>query len=115
MELHMEYYLVISTIMLFAGSYGFITRRNLLAVLISIELILNSVDINFAVFNRYLFPEQMEGFFFTLFAIGVSACETAVAIAIIINIYRNIRNIQVKNLNELKEEEQRNGQLKIEN
>ena len=114
MELHMEYYLVISTIMLFAGIYGFITRRNLLAVLISIELILNSVDINFAVFNRYLFPEQMEGFFFTLFAIGVSACETAVAIAIIINIYRNIRNIQVKNLNELKEEEQRNGQLKIE-
>ena len=110
----MEYYLVISTIMLFAGIYGFITRRNLLAVLISIELILNSVDINFAVFNRYLFPEQMEGFFFTLFAIGVSACETAVAIAIIINIYRNIRNIQVKNLNELKEEEQRNGQLKIE-
>ena len=115
MELHMEYYLVISTIMLFAGICGFITRRNLLAVLISIELILNSVDINFAVFNRYLFPEQMEGFFFTLFAIGVSACETAVAIAIIINIYRNIRNIQVKNLNELKEEEQRNGQLKIEN
>ena len=102
MELHMEYYLVISTIMLFAGIYGFITRRNLLAVLISIELILNSVDINFAVFNRYLFPEQLEGFFFTLFAIGVSACETAVAI--IINIYRNIRNIQVKNLNELKEE-----------
>ena len=115
MELHMEYYLVISTIMLFAGIYGFITRRNLLAVLISIELILNSVDINFAVFNRYLFPEQLEGFFFTLFAIGVSAFETAVAIAIIINIYRNIRNIQVKNLNELKEEEQRNGQLKIEN
>ena len=104
MELHMEYYLVISTIMFFAGIYGFITRRNLLAVLISIELILNSVDINFAVFNRYLFPEQLEGFFFTLFAIGVSACETAVAIAIIINIYRNIRNIQVKNLNELKEE-----------
>ena len=85
-----------------AGIYGFITRRNLLAVLISIELILNSVDINFAVFNRYLFPEQMEGFFFTLFAIGVSACETAVAIAIIINIYRNIRNIQVKNLSEMK-------------
>ena len=107
MELHMEYYLVISRIMLLAGIYGFITRRNLLAVLISIELILNSVDINFAVFNRYLFPEQLEGFFFTLFAIGVSACETAVAIAIIINIYRNIRNIQVKNLNELKESDEK--------
>ena len=78
------------------------TRRNLLAMLISVELILNSVDINFAVFNRYLFPNELEGVFFALFAIGVSAAETAVAIAIIINIYRNIRNIQVKNLNEMK-------------
>ncbi|MDR1414971.1 MAG: NADH-quinone oxidoreductase subunit NuoK [Odoribacteraceae bacterium] len=102
-ELHLEYYLVVSIIMFFAGIYGFITRRNLLAILISIELILNSVDINFALFNRFLFPGQLEGFFFTLFAIGVSACETAVAIAIIINIYRNIRNIQVKNLEQLKD------------
>jgi NADH-quinone oxidoreductase subunit K len=103
MEIPMEYYLVISTIMFFAGVFGFILRRNLLAILISIELILNSVDINFVVFNRFLFPEQLEGFFFTLFAIGISACETAVAIAIIINIYRNIQNIQVTNLNEMKE------------
>ena len=87
---HMEYYLVVSTFMMFAGIYGFFTRRNLLAMLISVELILN------------LFPEELEGFFFALFAIGVSAAETAVAIAIIINIYRNVRNIQVKNLNEMK-------------
>ena len=99
---HMEYYLVVSPFMMFAGIYGFFTRRNLLAMLISVELILNSVDINFAVFNRYLFPNELEGVFFALFAIGVSAAETAVAIAIIINIYRNIRNIQVKNLNEMK-------------
>ena len=59
---HMEYYLVVSTFMMFAGIYGFFTRRNLLAMLISVELILNSVDINFAVFNRYLFPEELEGF-----------------------------------------------------
>lgn len=98
---HMEYYLVVSTFMMFAGIYGFFTRRNLLAMLISVELILNSVDINFAVFNRYLFPEELKAFF-ALFAIGVSAAETAVAIAIIINIYRNVRNIQVKNLNEMK-------------
>jgi NADH-quinone oxidoreductase subunit K len=99
----MEYYLVISTIMFFAGIYGFIARRNLLAILISIELILNAVDINFAVFNRYLFPGQLEGFFFTLFTIAISACETAVAIAIIINIYRNLKNLEVKNLNQLKD------------
>jgi NADH-quinone oxidoreductase subunit K len=98
----MEYYLIVSAIMMFVGIYGFFTRRNLLAILISVELVLNSVDINFAVFNRFLFPGQLEGFFFTLFAIGLSAAETAVAIAIIINIYRNLRNIQVKNMNELK-------------
>ena len=102
MEIHVVHYLVVSTVMLFCGVYGFFTRKNLLAILISVELILNSVDINFAVFNRFLFPGQLEGFFFSLFAIGISAAETAVAIAIIINIYRNIRNIQVKNMNELK-------------
>jgi NADH-quinone oxidoreductase subunit K len=103
MEIKMEYYLVISAIMFFAGIYGFIARRNLLAILISIELILNAVDINFAVFNRYLFPGQLEGFFFTLFTIAISACETAVGIAIIINIYRNLKNLEVQNLNQLKD------------
>ncbi|MCQ4762091.1 NADH-quinone oxidoreductase subunit K, partial [Alistipes onderdonkii] len=58
--IHMEYYLVLSTIMMFVGIYGFVTRRNLLAMLISVELILNSVDINFVVFNRFLFPEERE-------------------------------------------------------
>ena len=102
MEIRMEYYLVLSTIMMFAGIYGFFTRRNLLAMLISVELFLNSADINFAVFNRFLFPGELEGFFFAMFAIGISAAETAVAIAIIINVYRNIRNIQVRHPKELK-------------
>lgn len=100
----MEWYLVLSTIMMFVGIFGFLIRRNLLAMLISIELILNSVDINFAVFNRFLFPGELEGVFFTIFAIGVSAAETAVAIAIIINIYRNMKNIQVRNLDKIKED-----------
>ena len=100
--IHMEYYLVLSTIMMFVGIYGFVTRRNLLAMLISVELILNSVEINFSVFNRYLYPEHMEGLFFSLFGIAISAAETAVAIAIIINIYRNLRNIGVKSLREMK-------------
>ena len=56
----MEYYLVVSTIMMFVGIYGFVTRRNLLAMLISVELILNSVDINFVVFNRFLFLGRAE-------------------------------------------------------
>ena len=102
MEIPMIAYLMVSTIMFFAGVYGFITRRNMLAILISLELMLNSVDINFVVFNRYLFPQQLEGFFFTFFAVGLAAAETAIAIAIIINIYRNIRNIQVGNLDKMK-------------
>ncbi|MDR1335215.1 MAG: NADH-quinone oxidoreductase subunit NuoK [Tannerella sp.] len=100
--IHLEYYLIVSTVMMFVGIYGFFTRRNLLAVLISVELILNAVDINFAVFNRFLFPGQLEGFFFTLFAIGISAVETAVAIAIIINIYRNLRSIQINKMDKMK-------------
>ena len=102
MEIPMIGYLMVSTVMFFAGVYGFVTRKNMLAILISLELMLNSVDINFVVFNRYLFPQQLEGFFFTLFAVGIAAAETAIAIAIIINIYRNIRNIQVGNLDKMK-------------
>ena len=99
---HLEFYLIVSTIMLFAGVYGFFTRRNTLHMLISIELILNATDINFAVFNRSLFPGMLEGYFFALFAIAIAAAETAIAIAIMINIYRNIRSIQVNRLEELK-------------
>ena len=98
----MEYYLIVSTIMFFAGIYGFFTRRNTLAILISIELILNATDINFAVFNRFLFPGALEGYFFSPFSIAISAAETAIAIAIMMNIYRNIRSIQVKHLDEMK-------------
>ena len=100
--IHMEYDLVVSTIMMFAGIYGFFTRRNTLAILISVELMLNATDINFAVFNRFLLPGGMEGYFFALFSIAISAAETAIAIAIMINIYRNLRSIQVRNLDELK-------------
>jgi NADH-quinone oxidoreductase subunit K len=98
----MEYYLVVSTLMFFIGIYGFITRKNMIAILISLELKLNSVEINFAVFNRYLFPEQLEGMFFTLFGIAIAAAETAVALAIIINAYRAIGNIEIRNLSKLK-------------
>ena len=84
------------------GVYGFITRRNMIAMLVSLELMLNAVDVNFVVFNRFLFPEQMEGMFFTLFAIAIAAAETALAIAIIINIYRAVHNVDVTSVNEMK-------------
>ena len=97
-----ECFFVLSALLFFIGVFGFITRRNLLAMLISTELILNAVDINFAAFNRILYPGELEGFFFTLFAIGVAAAETAVAVAIIINVYRNFHSDSVNSIEELK-------------
>lgn len=88
--------------MLFIGIYGFMTRRNTLAILISIELMLNAADINFVAFNRLFFPTGQEGYFFTLFSVAISAAETAVAIAVMINIYRNLKNNFVENLDKLK-------------
>ncbi len=96
-------FLIVSLIMFFAGIYGFFTRKNLILMLISIELILNAVDLNFAVFNRYLFPGEMEGLFYALFVIAIAACETAVAIAIIINVYRKFGNAEVDNIKQMKE------------
>ncbi|WP_308245569.1 NADH-quinone oxidoreductase subunit NuoK [uncultured Prevotella sp.] len=97
-----EYYFVLSALLFFIGVFGFITRRNLIAMLVSIELVLNAVDLNFAAFNRLLFPGEFEGFFMTLFSIGVSAAESAVAIAIIINVYRNFHSDQVNSIENMK-------------
>ena len=97
-----ECYFVLSALLFFIGVYGFVTRRNLIAMLISIELVLNAVDINFAAFNRLLFPGEREGFFMTLFSIGVSAAESAVAIAIIINVFRNFKSDSVDAISNMK-------------
>ncbi len=102
MEFTVIYYLIPALIMFCCGVYGFITRKNMIAMLISLELMLNAVDINFVVFNRYLYPEAMEGMFFTLFAIAIAAAETALAIAIIINIFRSNKTVDVRTLNEMK-------------
>lgn len=97
-----ECYFVLSALLFFIGVFGFITRRNLIAMLVSIELVLNAVDLNFAAFNRLLFPGEFEGFFMTLFSIGVSAAESAVAIAIIINVYRKFHSDQVNSIENMK-------------
>ena len=102
MQLTMLYCLIPSLIMFGCGVYGFITRKNLIAILISLELMLNSVDINFVVFNRFLFPGQMEGMFFALFAIAIAAAETALAIAIVINIFRAVKNVDIQGLTKMK-------------
>ncbi|MCZ2460213.1 MAG: NADH-quinone oxidoreductase subunit NuoK [Chitinophagales bacterium] len=94
--------LFLSTALFFIGTYGMFTRRNLITMLMAIELILNSVNINFIVFNKYLWPGKLDGVFFTIFIITIAAAEAAVAIAIIINLYRSHRSIDVEDATELK-------------
>ncbi len=98
----LSYFLVVSTLMFFIGIYGFLTRKNLITILMSVELILNSVNINFVAFNRYLFPNELQGHFFSLFIIAVAAAEAAVAIAIIISVYRRYTNIDVERVDTMK-------------
>jgi len=101
-EVPLTHILFVSTALFFIGAYGLFTRRNLITMLMSVELILNSVNINFVAFNKYLYPDKLEGVFFTLFIIAIAAAEAAVAIAIIINLYRNIHSIDVEDTNEMK-------------
>jgi NADH-quinone oxidoreductase subunit K len=102
MTIPVECYFVLSALLFFIGVFGFVTRRNLIAMLISVELVLNAVDINFAAINRLLYPNGMEGMFMTIFVIGVAAAESAVAIAIIINVYRHFRSDNVDSITNLK-------------
>jgi NADH-quinone oxidoreductase subunit K len=94
--------LTVSTLMFFIGVYGFLTRKNMISMLISVEIMLNAVNINFVAVNRYLHPQALEGHFFTLFIIAIAAAEAAVAIAIFINLYRNIHSIDVDDVTEMK-------------
>ena len=98
----LSHILFVSTALFFIGMYGLFTRRNLITMLMSVELILNSVNINFVAFNKYLYPDKMDGIFFVIFIITIAAAEAAVAIAIIINLYRSHQSIDVEDAAELK-------------
>ena len=94
--------LFVSTALFFIGVYGFFTRRNLITILMSVELILNSVCLNFIAFNKYVWPGKMDGVFFTLFIIAIAAAEAALAIAIIINLHKSHNTIDVTAAEEMK-------------
>jgi len=88
--------LSLSSILFFIGVYGFVTRRNLISILISVELILNASVINFVVINKYVYPDMLQGVYVSIFIIAVAAAETALAVSIIINLYRQINSVEVK-------------------
>ena len=92
-------FLLLSAILFSIGVYGVIVRRNGVLVLMSIELILNAVNINFVAFSTYW---GADGQVFALFAIAIAAAEVGVGLAIVLLIYRNRRSIDVDELDELK-------------
>ena len=94
--------LTVTSILFFIGIYGFITRKNLISVLISVELILNASAINFVVINKYLYPDMLQGVLFSIFIIAVAAAETALAVSIILNLYRQISSVEVKDIETMK-------------
>lgn len=101
-DIPLTHILFVSTALFFIGMYGLFTRRNMITMLMSIELILNSVNINFIAFNKYLFPEKLDGVFFSIFIVTIAAAEAAVAIAVIINLYRSHNSIDVEDAGEMK-------------
>ncbi|MGI9546109.1 MAG: NADH-quinone oxidoreductase subunit NuoK [Flavobacteriaceae bacterium] len=94
--------LTVTSILFFIGIYGFITRKNLISILISVELLMNASVVNFVVINKYLFPDVLQGAVFSIFIIAVAAAETALAVGIIINLYRQISSVEVKEIETLK-------------
>jgi NAD(P)H-quinone oxidoreductase subunit 4L len=98
----LQHVLIFSAALFFIGMFGMFTRRNLITLLMSVELMLNSVNINLAAFNKYLYPQQTGGLFLALFIIIIAAAEAAIAIAIIINLYRSHHSIDVDDATEMK-------------
>ena len=99
---YLQSYLIISSILFSLGIYAVISRRNAVAILMGIELILNSANINFIAFNRFNSLEYLEGHVFSIFVIVLAAAEAAVALAIIINLFKNIGTVNVDQAKELK-------------
>lgn len=98
----LQHILIFSAALFFIGMFGMFTRKNLITLLMSIELMLNSVNINLVAFNKYLFPEQTGGIFLALFTIIIAAAEAAIAIAIFIYLYRTHQSIHVDDASDMK-------------
>ena len=96
------HYLVLGAVLFGIGMYGLLTRRNAVGVLMSIELMFNSANINFVAFSRFITPNDFTGQIFSIFVITIAAAEAAVGLAILLLIYRNYKGIEVDNINIMK-------------
>ena len=100
MTVPLSYYLMLSGIVFLTGVIGVLLRRNIIIILLSVELMLNATNINFVAFSQYF--HDVAGQVFVFFALTVAAAEVAVGLAIIIAIYRQRRTIQVDQLDLMK-------------
>ena len=91
----MENYLVLSGILFSLGVYGVLARRNAVLVLMSVELMLNAVSLNFVAFSAYLDPDKVTGQIIAIFVITVAAAEVGLALAIILRLFRNRSTVNV--------------------
>ena len=102
MTIGLEHYLILATLLFSIGLYGALTKRNAIVILMSIELMLNAVNIIMVAFSRYVVPELLTGQVFAIFIIVVAAAEAAVGLAIIMAIYRRRETIDSTEINLMK-------------
>ncbi|GHV11969.1 NADH-quinone oxidoreductase subunit K [Fibrobacterales bacterium] len=95
--------LLLAFLLFGAGIYGVLTRRNAIGILISMELMLNAANINLVSFAHFRAADATAGAVFSLFVIAVTACEMAVALAIVISVYRRHKHLDVDRLTELRD------------
>jgi len=102
MHVGLTHYLAVSTMLFCIGLYGVLTRRNAVAILMGIELMLNASNINLVAFNRYVAPGAVGGQTFALVIITLAACEAAVGLALVMAAYRSLETIHVDEINVMK-------------
>ena len=95
-------YLFLSAALFSIGVYGILSRRNLVAILISLELILNSASLNFVAINRFCLNDKSLGQVFTIFIVALAAAEVCIALSLILWLYRKKESINVEEAKELK-------------
>ena len=94
-------YLVIGALLFGIGFYGLVQRRTFIGMLIAAELILSGASVNFMAFNRFLAPNPTVGQIFTLFIMAIAAAEAAIALSIIIAVYRNYKSVDTEDVADL--------------
>ena len=102
MSASLQSYLIVSSALFSLGVFGLLMRRNLVAMLISLELILNSVNINFLAFNKYCLQDKSLGQVFVIFVIALAAAEICIALSLVLWLYRKKESINVEDARELK-------------